>query len=45
MMPDGMTLLWFLLAALSLILVVVGIRTTPANPVLKWGLILLTSVC
>ena len=42
-MLDGVMLLWFLLAALSLLFVVVDIRTTPASPVLKWGFILLTA--
>jgi hypothetical protein len=36
-------LLWFLLTALSLLFVVIDIRTTPASPMLKWGFILLTS--
>jgi len=42
-MLDGVMLLWFLLTALSLLFVVVDIRTTPASPVLKWGFILLTA--
>ena len=42
-MLDGVMLLWFLLAALSLLFVVVDIRTTPASPVLKWGFKLLTA--
>jgi len=41
-MLDGVMLLWFVLAAISLLFVVVDIRTTPASPVLKWGFILLT---
>jgi hypothetical protein len=36
-MLDGVMLLWFLLTALSLLYVVIDIRTTPASPVLKWG--------
>ncbi len=40
-MLDGVMLLWFLLTALSLLFVVIDIRTTPASPVLKWGFILL----
>ena len=36
-------LLWFLPTGLSLLFVMVDIRTTPASPVLKWGFILLTA--
>jgi len=42
-MLNGVMLLWFLLTALSLLFVVVDIRTTPESPVLKWGFILLTA--
>ncbi len=42
-MLDGVMLLWFLLTALSLLFVVIDVRTTPASPVLKWGFILLTA--
>ena len=42
-MFDGVMLLWFLLAALSLLFVVVDIRASPASPVLKWGFVLLTA--
>ncbi len=42
-MLDGVILLWFLLTALSLLFVVIDIRTTPASPVLKWGFILFTA--
>ncbi len=42
-MLDGVMLLWFLLTALSLLFVVVDVRTTPESPVLKWGFILLTA--
>ena len=42
-MLDGVMLLWFLLTSLSLLFVVVDVRTTPASPVLKWGFILLTA--
>jgi hypothetical protein len=42
-MLDGVMLLWFLLTAMSLLFVVIDIRTTPASPVLKWGFILLTA--
>jgi hypothetical protein len=40
---DGVMLLWFLLTALSLLFVVIDIRTTPESPVLKWGFLLLTA--
>ena len=36
-------LLWFMLTAMSLIFVIVDVRTTPASPVLKWGFVLLTA--
>ncbi len=42
-MLEGVMLLWFLLTTLSLLFVVVDIRTTPESPVLKWGFILLTA--
>ena len=42
-MLDGVMLLWLVLAAISLLFVVVDIRTTPASPVLKWGFVLLTA--
>lgn len=42
-MLDGVMLLWFLLTALSLLFVVVDVRTTPESPVLKWGFVLLTA--
>jgi hypothetical protein len=42
-MLAGVMLLWFLLTALSLLFVVIEIRSTPASPVLKWGFILLTA--
>ncbi len=42
-MLDGVMLLWFVLTALSLVFVVVDIRTTPESPVLKWGFVLLTA--
>jgi hypothetical protein len=42
-MLDGVMLLWFILTTLSLLFVMVDIRTTPASPVLKWGFILLTA--
>jgi hypothetical protein len=34
-MLDGVMLLWFLLAAASLLFVAIDIRTTPAAPVMK----------
>ena len=36
-------LLWFMLAAVSLLFVAVDIRTTPESPVMKWGFVLLTA--
>ena len=42
-MLDGVMLLWFLLTALSLLYVVIDIRSTPESPVLKWGFVLLTA--
>ncbi len=42
-MLDGVMLLWFLLAAASLVFVAIDIRVTPESPVLKWGFILLTA--
>jgi hypothetical protein len=42
-MLNGVMLLWFILTALSLLFVVIDIRTTPASAVLKWGFVLLTA--
>jgi hypothetical protein len=42
-MLEGVMLLWFLLAGISLLFVAIDIRTTPESPVLKWGLVLLTA--
>jgi Domain of unknown function (DUF4396) len=42
-MLEGVMLLWFVLAAVSLVFVAVDIRTTPESPVLKWGFLLLTA--
>jgi len=42
-MLDGITLLWFLLAAASLLFVAIDIRTTPESVVMKWGFVLLTA--
>jgi hypothetical protein len=39
-MLDGVMLLWFVLAAASLLFVAVDIRTTPESPVMKWGFVL-----
>jgi hypothetical protein len=33
----GVMLLWFLRTAISLLYVVIDIRTTPESSVLKWG--------
>jgi hypothetical protein len=41
-MLEGVMLLWFLLAAISVLFVAIDIRTTPESPVLKWGFVLLT---
>ena len=42
-MLEGVMLLWFLLAGISLLFVAIDIRTTPESPVLKWGFVLLTA--
>lgn len=42
-MIDGIMLLWFVLAGLSVAFVAIDIRTTPAHPVMKWGFILLVA--
>lgn len=42
-MLDGIMLLWFVLAAMSVAFVAIDIWSTPASPVLKWGFILLTA--
>jgi hypothetical protein len=42
-MFNGVMLLWFILTAISLLFVVIDIRSTPASPVLKWGFVLLTA--
>ena len=42
-MLDGVMLLWFLLAAVSLVFVAIDIRSTPESPVMKWGFVLLTA--
>jgi hypothetical protein len=40
---DGVMLLWFLLAAGSLLFVAIDIQTTPESSVMKWGFVLLTA--
>ena len=42
-MLEGIMLLWFLLAGVSLLFVAIDIRTTPESLVLKWGFVLLTA--
>jgi hypothetical protein len=42
-MLEGVMLLWFLLAGISLLFVAIDILTTPESPVLKWGFVLLTA--
>ena len=42
MIIDGVMILWFALTALSVTYVAIDIRTTPENPVMKWGFILIT---
>jgi Domain of unknown function (DUF4396) len=42
-MLDGVMLLWFVLAAVSLLFVAIDIRTTPESPVMKWGFVLVTA--
>jgi hypothetical protein len=42
-MLEGIMLLWFVLAGISLLFVAVDIRTTPESPVLKWGFVLVTA--
>jgi len=42
-MLDGVMLLWFVLAAVSLLFVAIDIRNTPESPVLKWGFVLVTA--
>ena len=42
-MLDGVTLLWFILAAASLLFVAIDIRTTPESTVMKWGFVLVTA--
>src|SRR5271170_6881811 len=42
-MLDGIVLLWFVLAAESLLFVAIDIRTTPESPVMKWGFVLVSA--
>ena len=42
-MLEGVMLLWFVLAALSLAFVAIDIRSTPESTVMKWGFVLLTA--
>jgi hypothetical protein len=42
-MLEGVMLLWFLFAGISLLFVAIDIRTAPEAPVLKWGFVLLTA--
>ena len=42
-MLEGVMLLWFVLAALSLAFVAVDIRENPESTVMKWGFVLLTA--
>ncbi len=42
-MLDGVTLLWFILAAASVLFVTIDIRTTPESVVMKWGFVLVTA--
>ncbi len=42
-MLNGAMLVWFVLTALSLLFVMIDIRTTPESKVLKWGFVLLTA--
>jgi hypothetical protein len=42
-MLNGIILLWFLLAGLSVVYVAADIRHTPESPVLKWAFVLITA--
>ncbi len=42
-MLDGVMLLWFVLAGLSLVFVVLDVRRVPAAPVMKWAFVLVTA--
>lgn len=42
-MIDGVVLLWFILAALALLFVVIDVRSNPSPVVMKWGFVLLTA--
>jgi uncharacterized protein DUF4396 len=43
MVIDGVMLLWFFLAALSVAFVAIDIRSTPEHPVMKWAFVLFTA--
>ncbi|MEG6507378.1 DUF4396 domain-containing protein [Methyloligella sp. 2.7D] len=43
MLIDGVMLLWFILAALSVAFVAIDIRGTPEHPVMKWAFVLFTA--
>lgn len=40
---SGVMLLWFILTALSVLYVAIDIRTTPEDPVMKWGFVIITA--
>ncbi len=42
-MLDGVTLLWFLPSAASLLFVAIDLKTTPESQVMKWGFALVTA--
>lgn len=42
-MLEGVMLLWFVLAAVSVLFVAIDIRNTPEVPVMKWGFVLVTA--
>ncbi len=42
-MLSGVTLLWFVLTALSVAYVAIDIRSTPESPVLKWAFVLIAA--
>src|SRR5215469_732471 len=42
-MLSGVILLWFILAALSVVFVATDIRSTPESPVLKWAFVLIAA--
>jgi len=42
-MIDGVLLVWFVLAALSLVFVAIDVRRTPAHPVVRWAFVILAA--